>query len=295
RLTSQRPAWNAVHEAGAKVFVAGYTSYFNVMGDLLDVANILGTLRPDQADQYHSKGHQIFSYSNPQVGQENPELYRRNYGLSLWKAGYDGAMNYAYQKYYNSEWNDFDNKSYREETFSYLTSNGIIKTIGWEGFREAVDDVRYLSTLLNKIDQLKAKGVNVASAESFVKSIDPTQELDGIRSQIIDQILSLNNMSTTGIESSKSTSMLKDYVLEQNYPNPFNPSTTIKFTLPENANVSLKIYDMLGKEVASLVNGEMQAGSHEVSFNANNLATGMYVYEIKAGNFTQNKKMMLMK
>jgi WD40 repeat protein len=85
------------------------------------------------------------------------------------------------------------------------------------------------------------------------------------------------------------------YQLAQNYPNPFNPSTVINFSVPETAFVTLKVYNMLGQEVAVLVNDIVNAGSHKVNFRANNLATGMYVYMIQAGEFSASKKMMLMK
>jgi|GEM_PF-969187 len=89
--------------------------------------------------------------------------------------------------------------------------------------------------------------------------------------------------------------IVKNYSLEQNYPNPFNPSTEIKFTLAKSGNVSLKIFDILGREVASLVNGQLEAGSHSVNFNAANLSSGVYMYTISADNFSMTKKMMLMK
>jgi hypothetical protein len=87
----------------------------------------------------------------------------------------------------------------------------------------------------------------------------------------------------------------KNYKLYQNYPNPFNPSTKISFSLPTDGNVVLKVYNILGKEVATLVNGFQKAGGKEVSFNASNLPSGMYIYTIKSGNFTSSKKMMLLK
>jgi hypothetical protein len=87
----------------------------------------------------------------------------------------------------------------------------------------------------------------------------------------------------------------KSYKLYQNYPNPFNPSTTINFSLPVDGNVVLKVYNILGKEVATLMNGFERAGGKEVTFNASNLPSGMYIYTIKAGNFTSSKKMMLLK
>jgi len=86
-----------------------------------------------------------------------------------------------------------------------------------------------------------------------------------------------------------------EFSLSQNYPNPFNPSTTINFALPKVSNVKLTIYNALGKEVATLVNGTMEAGNHSTVWNASNNASGMYFFKLEAGNFTSTKKMMLIK
>jgi hypothetical protein len=91
------------------------------------------------------------------------------------------------------------------------------------------------------------------------------------------------------------SSLPKSYKLSNNYPNPFNPSTTIKFSIPKQSFVTLKVYDLLGREVASLVNKELQAGSYKTQFNASNLASGVYLYRLNAGGFVQTKKLMLMK
>jgi subtilisin-like proprotein convertase family protein len=85
------------------------------------------------------------------------------------------------------------------------------------------------------------------------------------------------------------------YSLAQNYPNPFNPSTSIKYSVPAPTNVTLKIFDVLGKEVATLVNEMKQPGFHTVDFNASNLASGIYFYRIDAGEFTSVKRMALIK
>jgi hypothetical protein len=85
------------------------------------------------------------------------------------------------------------------------------------------------------------------------------------------------------------------YELSQNYPNPFNPTTTITYSIPQNSFVTLKVYDVLGSEVAELVNGTVEAGIHKINFNAFNLNSGVYFYTIKAGNFNETKKLMLMK
>jgi hypothetical protein len=85
------------------------------------------------------------------------------------------------------------------------------------------------------------------------------------------------------------------YVLEQNYPNPFNPTTNIKFAVPENSNVKITIYNAVGKEVGVLVNGQYTAGYYNYSWDASNLASGVYFYEMITDNFRQVQKMMLMK
>lgn len=85
------------------------------------------------------------------------------------------------------------------------------------------------------------------------------------------------------------------YALDQNFPNPFNPSTSISYRIPEAANVVIKIYDVMGTEVATLVNSKQEAGAHSVVFDAAKLSSGSYIYTIKAGNFTATRKMMLMK
>jgi hypothetical protein len=86
-----------------------------------------------------------------------------------------------------------------------------------------------------------------------------------------------------------------DFKLEQNYPNPFNPSTSIKYSLAEASEVNLRVYDVLGNEVATLVNSAQNAGAYNVTFDASNLASGLYIYTLKTGNFVSSKKMMLLK
>jgi Secretion system C-terminal sorting domain len=83
--------------------------------------------------------------------------------------------------------------------------------------------------------------------------------------------------------------------LEQNYPNPFNPSTKINYSVPEAGNVKLAVYNIVGEEVAVLVNGYTQAGSFDVTFNASNLPSGVYLYKLQSANSVQTKKMILLK
>ncbi len=87
----------------------------------------------------------------------------------------------------------------------------------------------------------------------------------------------------------------REFALMQNYPNPFNPSTIISFQIPKSGLVSLKIYDVLGIEIATLLNEEKNPGKYEIDFNASYLSSGIYFYTLRAGNFISIKKMILIK
>ena len=86
-----------------------------------------------------------------------------------------------------------------------------------------------------------------------------------------------------------------EFSLSQNYPNPFNPTTTIKYQIPELSFVTLKVYDVLGSEIATLVNEEKPIGNYEVNLEANGLPSGIYFYKLQAGDFIETKKMVLLR
>jgi hypothetical protein len=109
---------------------------------------------------------------------------------------------------------------------------------------------------------------------------------DGTVGQFPEGVASVENIS--GVTPS-------NYSLEQNYPNPFNPSTTINFTIPNSEYVTLKVFNILGSEVATLVNENLSAGAYKYNFDAQNLASGVYLYELTAGSFREIKKMNLLK
>ena len=85
------------------------------------------------------------------------------------------------------------------------------------------------------------------------------------------------------------------FTLDQNYPNPFNPSTTIEFTLPKSEFVELKVFNILGKEVSTLVSNKLNQGNHTYTFDGKNLASGVYYYQLIAGDFREVKKMILLR
>jgi len=105
----------------------------------------------------------------------------------------------------------------------------------------------------------------------------------------------INNGGPDGVREITNTGTARLFKLEQNYPNPFNPSTTIRFAIPASGVATLKVYDILGKEVATLINESYNAGTYEVKFNASQLSSGMYFYQLKSGNFVQTKKLLLLK
>ncbi len=105
----------------------------------------------------------------------------------------------------------------------------------------------------------------------------------------------LSPSTVTGISTNNNPSEINSFELNQNYPNPFNPTTVINFTIPTESKVVLKVYNILGKEVATLVNDVKQAGSYNITFNASKLASGVYFYQLKAGDFVSTKKLILMK
>ncbi|MFA6716224.1 MAG: hypothetical protein WCS27_12660 [Victivallaceae bacterium] len=202
-IIRQLPLWKAFHGIGGKIFCSGFLrkpTNFELAGDIQDAMVLAHYPSREEAARWHSKGHKIFCYANPQTGLEFPETYRRNYGLRLWQNNYDGGMNNAYMSSYGNPWNDFDCMQNRNETMAYPTVDGVIDTVEWEGYREGVDDWRYLVTLQNKIDDAKKKNAAalagaIRKAENFLANLKKEdlgkRNLDTIRLEIIDNILAL--------------------------------------------------------------------------------------------------------
>ncbi|HMQ70367.1 MAG TPA: Omp28-related outer membrane protein [Ignavibacteria bacterium] len=109
----------------------------------------------------------------------------------------------------------------------------------------------------------------------------------------VQQSMRTSVTGTTGINNLNS--IATEYKLSQNYPNPFNPTTNFNFTIPKNENVSLKIYDVLGNEVETLVDGQLNAGTYGVEFDGSKYASGIYFYRLSSGNFVETKRMNLIK
>ncbi|MFC1739076.1 hypothetical protein ACFL1G_08520 [Planctomycetota bacterium] len=205
-LKAQRTKWQKIRKIGGKIFVAGYWDNFAMMGDIQDV--MVRCYQPTKqiSNLWHAKGHKIFSYGNPQAGLEDPEVYRRNYGLLLAVNGYDGGMDFIYYE----TWNDFNQGQFRSHNMVYPTVNGVIDTIQWEGYREGIDDLRYLATLKKAIKHAERNGKdkNAEDAKAFINNlrivgelywdgagntvISPGTDMDTVRNEIIDWIVKLS-------------------------------------------------------------------------------------------------------
>jgi len=258
-LQAERPAWQAIHNAGAKIFVCCYNDAVTIVGDLLDAPVLAGPLNTAQAAQWHSLGKRIFSYANPQVGIENPEIYRKNYGFTLWNAGYDGAMNYAYQHAYGQIWNDYDSASehYRDHVFAYPTTDGVIDTIQWEGWREGVDDTRYVASLIKK------DGSTVSAKTIVSAGLANNENMTTIRKKVIDQVLLSSPASPVAAFTGTPTS--------GTYP------LTVSFTdtstnTPMSWNWSFGDGSLVNATVKNPVHTYTVAGNYTVSLKATNTA-----------------------
>ena len=123
--------------------------------------------------------------------------------------------------------------------------------------------------------------------------IDTSSKISGDVS-LYQPLLNLVENYPTAVNESTSN-IPEKYELFQNYPNPFNPSTTIQYQIPQSGLVTIKVYDVLGKEEKTLVNQYQNMGIHEVNFNSSNLSSGVYFYQLRAGDFLSTKKMILLK
>ena len=166
-------------------------------------------------------------------------------------------------------------------------------------------DARYSSGRL--VEDLRTDQVIQISSDKYPITIKAEglslMIRDRINGEIINQefkngeeIRITNNKITSIVVSGRITAGIPvNYELSQNYPNPFNPTTKIKFAIPQESNVNLSIYNVLGELVSTLVNKGMKPGYYEIEFYSTSLASGVYLFRIQAGDFVNTKKMVLMK
>ena len=183
--------------------VACSTGFFDLVGDLLDLP-IMARMSADEVPRVHDIGHQIYNYSMPQGGEEQPFKYRYFFGHWLLRSGMDGSHTYAYQhalglgESMGRPWDDFDNAIYRSHMLTYPTVDGIVGTLQWEGVRAAVDDVRYATTLreaaTSAIGSADPAAVALGeAARAWLEQVDILGDLGALRREMVDHILELQS------------------------------------------------------------------------------------------------------
>ena len=189
KVKGQYLIWDEYRAVGIKIFVATWQpSYFGVLAGKVDLV-VSGISQSIVVNELYLKNNtKPFLYNRPQIGIENPAVYRNNYGIRAWQYGYLGVMNYAYQHAMGSIWDDTDHEFFRDHVFAYPVNDGVIDTIAWEGFREAIDDVRYVSTLIKLSEK-----TNNNEAKELLSEIraDFKSSPNTLRKILIKEILAL--------------------------------------------------------------------------------------------------------
>jgi hypothetical protein len=195
----QAPFWRAIHELGGRVFTTGDDALFRESGHLLDWHDRNGRPSRDLAARWHTTGGRLTMYAAPFAGAESPDLFRRSHGLGLYRNDYDGSVNYTlYEKEGGFVWDDYYPGEYRAFAMVYPTLDGVIDTLAWEGYREALDDVRYATLMKELAEQVLAADAprarrrakralhDLATADIW------TCDLDAFRQTLVGHILALS-------------------------------------------------------------------------------------------------------
>ena len=180
-------------------------------------------------------------------------------------------------------WNEIDKRNLRFQIFNvdYANSKNITVVGSGGNIYHSTDDGQTWNSQSNGVTNSL---YNVAFYNDEIGSIV------GINGIIL-------HTSSGGIAfiNDKNTSHPNDFILKQNYPNPFNPITTIEYSIPKQSNVTIKVYDILGREVATLVNEEKPVGNYKVKFDGSGLSSGIYFYRMVAGGYSETKKLVFLK
>ncbi len=168
-----------------------------------------------------------------------------------------------------------------------------IKKVGLAWYENHKTDltVGFRAALGKAIERLKTLGGMMDGATKAKIAAAKFMLWDGQDLPEANQMLSDDTVSSQNTDNVTP----EGYALEANYPNPFNPSTKISFTIPKADHVSVVVYDMLGKEISTLIDSDLGAGTHTVTFDAKTLASGTYIYRIRSGEFVQERTMQLIK
>ena len=294
---------------GPKVYIPGETFIDNngneIYDDGIDIPldtayNKMGSLKgieifPGAKNQNLSSFTRYIS-SDPQAGDPNDEFEARNYMLGMKMLG--GIFDPCDPGAWGGVFGGIDCSTINP---LYWYSGDPETNIGWlstvgSDYRIVVNTGPFNLTQNEPVTIIV--GYTIGQGSSATNSVTVTK----IQSQFVQQFYQSNfNDNLVSVEN-EIISQPTDFTLYQNYPNPFNPNTTIKYSITSvisngerNLNVALKVYDVLGREIVTLVSEEKPTGNYEVEFDASSFSSGIYLYKLQAGAFVQTKKMLLIK
>ncbi len=177
--------------------------------------------------------------------------------------------------------------------FSIFDRDGFSKTEKWQALSSGIGKAQAGPADISEVTSGGPFSIQPNETIDVGFAIAAGNNLDELRAAITNAKIKYNNILTD--VKLENPSLPIDFSLSQNYPNPFNPSTNINFSIPKESFVNLKIFDVLGKEVAILVNERLNAGNYNYNFNANGLPSGIYFYRLTVGSFVSTKKMILLR
>jgi len=294
---------------GAPVYIPGVTFtdannngiYDNGVDTALDTAKYFNGKYSYDVEFVGARNQNMTSFthymqSHPTHGDPNTQIELREYML--------GGHGKAGDSLYVSSW-DLGNGAYLGTDTTniqakYMYSGNPVTKEGWLN-TNPIDQRMMVNSGPFELKSNEPVEIIVAyvvgRGATSLESVDVTKE---ITKDAIGFYTTNFEYVPVGVKEKPQNSLPTEYSLLQNYPNPFNPSTTIKYSIPtdvrgETQEVKLMVYDILGREVATLVNKQQKAGNYEVNFNASQLTSGIYFYRLKSGNFNESKKMILIK
>ena len=174
-------------------------------------------------------------------------------------------------------------------------SSGGTPIVGVGGITELTTDGPILSQNRKPVEMEWVVPPGLDNTARVYAVIDPDNTITEVHENNNIGFIPLMVSGATFIEEEMKYPLPDQYGLEQNYPNPFNPSTKIKYSIPQSSKVIIKVFDILGNEIEILVNEEKQTGTYDLTWYSKNLPSGVYFYQLRAGEFVQTRKMLLLK
>jgi len=232
--------------------------------------------------------------------RESPETSGNQYEWLLYQG--HGAMIWdGYILPYNISGNSFrvhiycaEATPFSQQLFYALISIGG-RTVLLKYFYVSGDYYQYYPSPFSFVSDSVISAVAGEEVKLYVGS-SPTSGVSGVRwGTGVDSYIEIPGRAAVSVDDKTKNPVATEFTLSQNYPNPFNPTTSIKYQIPTVAHVTLKVFDVLGREVASLVNEKKDPGYYRVQFDAAALPSGMYFYRLQAGSFGETKKMLVLR